>query len=180
VTRPFSYLSPKVKIRPSVIKGQGAFAIRAIRKDEIISISGGHILAEKEYLRLFQTKPHFKDYAMKVAPGFYLVPLAQADLDHDDYFNHSCAPNAGMRGQIVLVAMRHIRAGEEITYDYAMTDDDPDDYLQCHCGSRACRGVIRGSDWKKPQLQKKYRGYFALHVQEKIERFKKKSHVNSR
>jgi hypothetical protein len=53
-----------------------------------------------------------------------------------------------VQGQIVFVALRDIAAGEELTHDWATTDDD--DYtLECRCGSVACRGGIRGKDWKK-------------------------------
>jgi hypothetical protein len=39
------------------------------------------------------------------------------------FINHSCDPNVGFAGDIVLVAMRDIRQGEELTADYALFDD---------------------------------------------------------
>jgi len=70
--------------------------------------------------------------------------------------------------------MRNIKPGEEITYDYAMTDSDPDDYFKCNCGAKNCRRIITGKDWKSPSLQKKYRGYFSFYIQEKIKKLKRK------
>ena len=61
-----------------------------------------------------------------------------------------------------------IKKGEEITFDYAMTDDDPEDYFECNCGVKNCRKMITGNDWKMKSLQKKYRGYFSLYIQEQI------------
>ena len=54
------------------------------------------------------------------------------------YLNHSCDPNCAIAGQIVFVAMRDIAAGEELTHDWATTDD-LDYELDCRCGSAACR-----------------------------------------
>ena len=76
-------------------------------------------------------------------------------------------PNLGMRGEITFVAMRDIAAGEELTHDWATTDDD--DYtLQCNCGSANCRGTLTGKDWQRPDLQERYDGYFSAYLAEKI------------
>ncbi len=85
------------------------------------------------------------------------------------YLNHSCDPNVGIQGQIVFVAMRDIEAGEELTHDWATTDDE--DYeMRCKCGAENCRGVITGRDWRRKELQEKYRGYFSWYLEKKIER----------
>lgn len=90
----------------------------------------------------------------------------------EDYFNHSCTPNAGIKGQIVLVAMRDIRADEEVCFDYAMclypTPGAPRYEMRCNCGAKNCRGVITDDDWQIPELQKRYDGYFSWFIQEKI------------
>jgi len=83
------------------------------------------------------------------------------------FSNHSCDPNIAVRGQIVFVALRRIAAGEELTHDWATTDDD--DYtIPCRCGSACCRGVITGQDWRRPELQRKYRGSFSWYLERKI------------
>ena len=89
-----------------------------------------------------------------------------------DYINHSCNPNAGMRGQICIVAMRDIAPGEEITIDYAMVDSSGYDAFPCACGAADCRGQIDGSGYKHLALQEKYAGYFAPHIQRKIKKLK--------
>ena len=62
-----------------------------------------------------------------------------------------------------FVAIRDIAAGEELTIDYAMTDDEPYE-MECQCGSETCRKLITGTDWQKPELQKKYDGYFSWFI----------------
>lgn len=59
--------------------------------------------------------------------------------------NHSCNPNAGVTPSLTLVAIRRIRCGEEITYDYsACMDPDTVCDFRCRCGARSCRRIIRG------------------------------------
>ena len=77
----------------------------------------------------------------------------------------SCDPKIGVQGQIVFVAMRDIEAGEELTHDWATTDND--DYeMECRCGAVNCRKVITGQDWRKPELQEKYRGFMSRYLKE--------------
>lgn len=80
-----------------------------------------------------------------------------------------------MTGPVTLAAMRDIRPGEELTYDYAMTDGDyegmdcePQRPMECLCGAPNCRGIITGNDWRRKDLQEKYKGYFSPYLQEMI------------
>jgi hypothetical protein len=83
------------------------------------------------------------------------------------YSNHSCNPNLGVRGEITLVAMRDIRVGEELTHDWATTDDD--EYsVECECGAANCRKILTGKDWQKPELQKRHASYFSAYLADKI------------
>ena len=65
--------------------------------------------------------------------------------------------------------MRTISAGEEITYDYAMSDASDYDEFPCSCGSMRCRGQVSGSDWQRPELWRRYSGYFSPYVQSRID-----------
>lgn len=157
------YLSPKVKVGFSDIHRKGLFAKEPIKKGAIVVIVGGCVIA-KEGLN----KKALRGYVFKIAPGFYLVPCNKGKPNSDDYLNHSCNPNVGIKGSIIFTAMRDILTGEELTYDYAATDNDPDDYFECHCREKNCRKVITGKDWKNPVLQKKYEGYFAWYIYDSI------------
>jgi hypothetical protein len=50
-----------------------------------------------------------------------------------------------------------------------MIDDEPYEKMECHCRSRTCRKLITGFDWRKPELQKKYDGYFSWFIQRRID-----------
>jgi hypothetical protein len=66
--------------------------------------------------------------------------------------------------------MRDIPAGSELTIDYAMIDGDPDERMECSCGATTCRGTITGNDWRLPDLQQRYAGYFSRYLEERFER----------
>ena len=84
------------------------------------------------------------------------------------HLNHSCEPNLGVQGQIVFAALRDVEKDEELTFDYAMTDDEPYE-MECDCRARACRKVITGQDWMKKEIQEKYSGYFSWFIQRRID-----------
>ena len=84
--------------------------------------------------------------------------------------NHSCEPNAGFRDGLALCALRPIRAGEEITWDYSCAIDEEDfTGFSCACGTPSCRRVIRSfrhldpitrerlRPWTLPYLRDRYR-----------------------
>ena len=168
-----SYVTDKAKVVSSGINGRGVFAQKPIKKDEVIAVWGGYIITQKDFNRLSRTCfKNIEDYATKVADGFYLVSCKKGTLEDDDFFNHSCEPNAGINGHLLMVAMKDIKKGEEITYDYVMTDADFDYSFKCCCGAKSCRKVIRTSDWKIPALQRKYKGYFSWYIEDKIRRIK--------
>jgi len=170
--RNHSYFSPKLEVRKSLIHKKGVFTKKLIKKNEIISVFGGDIVHSKDYNKIMKKDSYYWGYPIQVADDFHLCIINPKDLSDPDFFNHSCNPNTGIKGQILLVAMRDIKPGEEITFDYAMTDSDYDDYFKCNCGAKNCRRIITGNDWKKPALQKKYRGYFSYYLQEKINKLR--------
>lgn len=95
----------------------------------------------------------------------FLVPI---ELTDEDFVNHSCQPNAGIQGDRTLIALRNLEPGEEITYDYAMTDTSSYDEFECLCGSYECRGRITGVDWQLPEIRQRYQGYFSSYVEKLI------------
>lgn len=160
---PISWLSPKCAVREIHPGFNGIFAAEPIVKDEILSIWSGEIMTRAQVERLPEK---YQNYATQIEEGFY---LAGAIDDPADYFNHSCNPNAGLRGQITLVAMRDIAPGEQICFDYAMTDGTDYDEFECQCGAANCRHFVRGSDWRNPELWERYAGYFVPYLQKRIE-----------
>jgi uncharacterized protein len=161
-----SYLSPETEVRESKIHGRGLFAIADIAKDEIVAVKGGHIVDRKTLRK--EITPRLGSVEIQIDDDLFIAPVTDNERELSMlYSNHSCAPNLGMRGEITFVAMRDIRGGEELTHDWAMTDDD--DYsIECKCGAPNCRKILTGKDWQRPELQKRYRGYFSAHLARKV------------
>jgi len=165
---PLSYLSPKTEVRESKIHGRGLFAKADIAKDEIVAVKGGHII-NRETLRGNVT-PRLGPVEIQIDKDLFIAPVTEEERENSMlYSNHSCNPNLGMRGEITFVAMRDIHAGEELTHDWAMTDDD--DYsVECKCGAANCRKALTGTDWQRRELQKRYARYFSAYLADKIAR----------
>jgi uncharacterized protein len=162
-----TYRSPKTDVRPSPIHGTGLFAKLAIARGEIVAVKGGHVLTDAQWAGV---GPALGPAEIQISEDLVIAPVDQTERDDSMlYTNHSCDPNLAIQGQIVLVAMRDVAPGEELTIDWATTDDG--DYeMQCRCGSARCRGTITGKDWMKPELQEKYRGWFCWFLQRKLDR----------
>lgn len=162
-----SYISPKAAVKESAIHGQGLFAIAPIAREEIVCIKGGYIFDREA---LSSMPEWYKAAEIQIAENLFIGPLDEEERQGSMIFsNHSCDPNLGVRGQIVFVAMRDIEPGEELTHDWAMTDDDHFE-LECHCGAASCRQIVSGQDWRRPELQEQYRGYMSAYLAEKIKR----------
>jgi len=156
---------PELKVRAIPDFGKGVFAKQNIGKGELLVIFGGYIMTLEEEQKL---PLGMRDYAHQIAQNFVIGINKAKDIQPVDFLNHSCNPNAGFNGQIFLVAMRDIKKGEQITFDYAMVLSVESYDIECLCGSKNCRGRITGNDWKIPGLQKKYKGYFQPYLEKKI------------
>ena len=165
---PLSYRSPKTEVRESKIDGRGLFATAEIAKGEIVAIKGGHIISRLQLQK--EIGPRLGPVEIQIADDLFIAPITNEEREGSMlYTNHSCDPNLGIRGEITFVALRDIAAGEELTHDWAMTDDD--EYsIECNCGAQNCRKRLTGKDWARPELQKRYGGYFSAYLAEKIAR----------
>lgn len=161
-----TYRSPRTEVRASPIHGKGLFARDAIARHEIVAVKGGHILTRAQWAAI---EPTLGPAEIQIADALFIAPVSAAQRDGAMlYTNHSCDPNIAFQGQIVLVAMRDIRAGEELTHDWA-TMEDQDYEMKCNCRSPRCRGVITGKDWMRNDLQLRYKGWFCWFLQRKID-----------
>src|SRR5687768_2953835 len=163
-----SYLNPKCEAREHAEGGCGVFARKLIHQGELISLWGGTIVKKDQ---LDSGMPRFTQRVLQVDEDLYLLTAEQAEPN--DCFNHSCDPNLGFSGQIGLVAIRDIPAGDELCFDYAMSDGEPYDEFDCFCGSPVCRKKITGNDWKLPVLREKYEGYFSPYLAKRIEKIRR-------
>lgn len=160
-----SYRSPKTEIKASLIDDKGLFANKPIIKGEIVVIRAGHIITKEE---LFKHKDVIRDSDLQISDNSYIAPLSQKEFNNIMTFvNHSRNPNLGLLGNIIFISMQNIEAGQELLLDYAMFDNNNDQFI-CNCKSKNCRKIITGRDWKKKDLQNKYGNYFSSYLLEKM------------
>ncbi len=138
----FSYEHPVIKLRKKKNGEMGLFATRKIKKGEITSISAGMVLP----LREVKKSKYYTHYGYFLEKGFFLVPFTK-ELDSNWFMNHSCNPNTGGTEALTNYALRDIKKGEEITYDYTKDYTGYKDYkpfrkFKCKCGSKNCKKVI--------------------------------------
>jgi len=161
-----SYLSAKTEVRESKIHGRGLFATAEIAKNEIVAVKGGRIVDRKTLRE--KITPLLGPVEIQIDDDLFIAPVTDDERELSMlYSNHSCDANLGMRGEITFVAMRDIRSGEELTHDWATTDDD-DCSVECRCGAPNCGKVVTGKDWQRPELQERYAGYFSAYLARKI------------
>jgi len=131
-------LAPGLTVRRSAIHGQGCFAtVRFLRRRKIAEYTGERITnAEAERRgkrRILRISGLDQRYSLDGSRG--------GNGTH--YINHSCRPNAFMQTigrKLLILALRDIRAGEEITVDYVETMHS--DRKRCTCRVPGCRGTI--------------------------------------
>lgn len=154
------WLTAKAQARPTENRGDGAFVIAPISRGETVAVFGGFPVTRAQLEGLPEER---KRRSIQIDSDLFLV--SGETREPGDMVNHSCAPNCGMRGDIIVVALRDIAVGEELTYDYAMSDASDYDEFHCACGAATCRGVIRGTDWRDATLTARYAGYFTAYVE---------------
>jgi hypothetical protein len=163
--QPTGHISSKLEGRLIPSKGgRGLFARERVRAGETLLVWGGDVVTGEQLSWMSEEKHRL---AVQIEEDLYLVTPNEGPAD---WVNHSCDPNAGLIGQIVLVALRDISKGEEVCFDYATSDGSPYDEFECGCGARTCRNHVTGDDWKLPELQTRYAGHFSPYIQRRIEK----------
>jgi hypothetical protein len=160
---PRSFVSSKLVVKPSPKHGYGLFANAPINSGDVLVVWAGTVIQTTDLVRLDGS---LRGRALQIEEGLHLV----GDPEPADYVNHSCMPNAGLSGQVALVARHAIEVGEEICYDYAMSEGTAvaEDAFECCCGTSVCRGRITGEDWCRPDLQSAYAGFFSPYLERRM------------
>lgn len=161
---PLDSPSVLIELHPSAIDkgGIGVFAATHIKKAQRVA-EGIH---QEDYEQLVpwsifkrfdtQVRKKIMDFCIGTPQGF--IPPEGMDfnkLSIEWYFNHSCEPNLGFNSEGDFVALRDIRKGVELAYDYGLAESNPKFKMVCHCGSKACRKIITGEDWKDYDFAKR-------------------------
>ncbi|XP_052202818.1 histone-lysine N-methyltransferase ASHH2 [Diospyros lotus] len=127
-------------------------------------ISKGQFLIEYvgEVLDMLAYQARQRDYASEGHKHFYFMTLNGSEVidacakgNLGRFINHSCDPNCRtekwmVNGEVCigLFALRDIKKGEEVTFDYNYVRVFGAAAKKCVCGSSHCRGYIGGDPLK--------------------------------
>jgi len=152
---------PLFRVRRSRVHGRGVFAARRIPKGARIIEYLGERISHREANRRYARKPVDDNHTFLFVVDRGVVIDAGVAGNEARYINHGCDPNCEsiFRNRRVFIrAIRDIRPGEELNYDYGIgrdRDDPPnvDEIWACHCGAESCRGTML---WpaRRPQPRK--------------------------
>lgn len=131
--------SKQVVFKSSAIHGTGGFARADIPSGTRVIEYVGELITKQESLARCERS---NEYIFAIDDQHDLD--GNVDWNPARFLNHSCEPNCEaqfLEGRIWLVAIREIRAGEELTFNYSY---DLEDYREhpCHCGAKSCVGYI--------------------------------------
>lgn len=157
------WLHASAEARPTPTKGTGVFARLPIPANTTVAGFGGNVVDGAELEELGE---EVRIHALQIDDDLFLA--STPPFDPADFVNHSCDPNCGIMGSVLLVTMRDVEAGEELCFDYAMTDSDDYDTFECSCGTARCRHEITGDDWKRPELRDRYAGWFSTYLARRL------------
>ncbi|MBT3866075.1 SET domain-containing protein-lysine N-methyltransferase [Candidatus Woesearchaeota archaeon] len=132
-----------VKVKRSKIDKKGVFARKDVPKGTYMIEYVGRKITNKEADEISEQEIKDGDvYLFELNKKYTL----DGNIKGNDakYINHSCEPNAeslNEDGHIWIEAVKDIKKGEEITYDYCLTTDDYKDH-PCRCGAKSCKKYI--------------------------------------
>jgi len=172
---PRTWTDPRIEFRTSRISGAGMFAREQIKKGETVCIVGGTVMTDDEF-EAFQAA-HRNYNAIQIDDHLHLVEDPEVTRNLEGSMNHSCDSSTWMEAEATLVARRDIGAGEEATVDYALFTTQSNWMLdaRCRCGSPHCRRIITGDDWRREDVQERYRNHFSPFINRRIEKLRKGS-----
>jgi SET domain-containing protein len=155
--------SPLVEARGSEIHGMGVYAVAPIKKGTRVLEYIGERISHAEADRRYEQKGADDGHTFLFIASSRTVIDATGGGNVARYINHSCNPNCETvieQSRVFVEAIRNIKPGEELGYDYQLTwysTDAPEDLAlyACRCGAAKCRGTMLDREPLDKQAEKK-------------------------
>ena len=138
------------EVRRSRIHGRGVYATRAIPVGTRVIEYLGERISHEEADARYEEKGEDDGHTFLFVVDEAICIDAGVGGNAARYINHSCDANCETiieDRRVFIDAIRDIRPGEELGYDYLLTwesTDDPDELALyvCHCSAALCRGTM--------------------------------------
>jgi uncharacterized protein len=140
----------RIQVRKSGVHGKGVFSLAPLDKGELVIEYVGEVITWKEALRRHPHDPKDPDHTFY----FHVDDKHVIDAKHGGnaarWINHACTPNCEadeIDGRIFIKALRRIKPGTELFYDYGLIIDERyspklKKQFECRCGTKGCRGTM--------------------------------------
>ena len=130
--------------------GKGVFALRDIAKGETVIEYKGEVISWEEALRRHPHDPSDPNHTFYFHISDEQVIDGKFKGNEAKWINHSCAGNCEAdeeEGRVFVKALRNIKAGKELNYDYGLILDERytvklKKEFACWCGAKTCRGTM--------------------------------------
>ena len=140
----------RIQVRRSGVHGKGMYAVKPLKKGEVLIEYTGERISWKEALRRHPHDPQDPDHTFYFHIDDAQVIDAKFGGNASRWINHACKPNCEadeVDGRVFIKALRAIKPGEELFYDYGLTIDERytpalKRRFPCHCGTSGCRGTL--------------------------------------
>ena len=160
----------RIQVRRSGVHGKGVFALQDLAEGETLIEYVGEIISWDEAQDRHPHDPNDPNHTFYFHVNEDRVIDALHGGNSSRWINHSCDANCEAdedNERIFIKAIRNIKAGEELNYDYGLIIDEP--YTKklkaeypCWCGSANCRGTLLSpkerKNTPKTPAQKKAKG----------------------
>lgn len=155
----------RIVVRNSKIHGRGVYAAGPIRKGERIVEYRGERISWREADRRPPSDPDDPNHTFffSLSDGKTVID-ASVRGNSARFINHACDPNCESEesddGRVYIEALRDIRTGEELNYDYGLIVDERltpklKKEHECRCGSPKCRGTMLALKPRRKKAAKK-------------------------
>ncbi len=151
----------RIQTRQSGVHGRGVFAVQDIAEGETIIEYVGEIITWPEAQARHPHDPKDPNHTFYFSLENGNVIDALFGGNSSRWINHSCDGNCDAdeeNGRVFIKALRNIKAGEELNYDYGLIIDEP--YTKklkaeypCWCGAKTCRGTLLARKTRKSKAK---------------------------
>lgn len=140
----------RIQVRRSGVHGKGVFALKPLKKGEVVIEYKGEVIDWPEALRRHPHDPSDPNHTFYFHVDEHNVIDAKVGGNAARWINHACEPNCEadeVDGRVFIKALRGIKPGEELFYDYGLIIDEKytpklKKQFECRCGAKKCRGTM--------------------------------------